>query len=107
MKNFVLAHDVGTSGNKATLYDREGRMVGSAFHGYPTRYDQTGWAEQEPEDWWQAVCLTTGKLLQQTGVRGDDIACVVFSAQTMGCVAIDAAGKPVRSAIIWADQRAV
>src|SRR5512142_2747624 len=107
MKNYILAHDLGTTGNMATLYDREGRMVGSAFHGYGTEYANTGWAEQNPEDWWQAVCISTRHLLQQTLIGGDDVACIVFSGQMMGCVPLDQAAKPLRSASIWADQRAV
>src|SRR4051794_5495092 len=107
MKNYVLAHDLGTTGNKATLYDREGRMIGSAFHGYGTEYAFTGWAEQNPEDWWQAVCISTGKLLQQAHIGTDEIACITFSGQMMGCVPLDKAAKPLRNAIIWADQRSV
>lgn len=107
MKNYIIAHDLGTTGNKATLYDREGRLVGSAFFAYPTEYAHTGWAEQDPEDWWQAVCTSTRQLLQETGVRGDDIACVTFSGQMMGAVPLDKNARPLRKAIIWADQRSV
>ncbi len=107
MKHYVLAHDLGTTGNKATLYDREGRLVGSAFYAYATEYAQTGWAEQNPEDWWQAVCASTRALLGQTGVRGDEIACITFSGQMMGCVPLDRQARPLRSAIIWADVRSV
>lgn len=108
MKNYILAHDLGTTGNKATLYDREGRLVGSAFYGYNTRYDNTGWAEQNPEDWWQAVCNSTRKLLTQIpGLRADEVACITFSGQMMGCVPLDKHARPLRNAIIWADQRAV
>ncbi len=107
MKSYVLAHDLGTTGNKATLYDREGRLVGSAFYAYATEYAQTGWAEQNPEDWWQAVCASTRALLAQTGVRGDEIACITFSGQMMGCVPLDRQARPLRSAIIWADVRSV
>jgi xylulokinase len=106
MKNYILAHDIGTTGNKATLYDREGNLVGSAFFGYNTVYEHVGWAEQNPDDWWQAVCTTTHKLLSQTRVRGDDIACITFSGQMQGVVPLDKDAKPIRSAIIWADQRA-
>ncbi|MEZ4670258.1 MAG: xylulokinase [Anaerolineae bacterium] len=108
MKNYILAHDLGTTGNKATLYDREGRLVGSAFYAYNTRYDHTGWAEQNPEDWWQAVCTSTKKLLSQIpGLRPDEVACITFSGQMMGCVPLDKNARPLRNAIIWADQRSV
>ena len=107
MKDYVLAHDLGTTGNKATLYDREGALVGSAFYPYDTEYAHTNWAEQDPQDWWQAVCGSTQELLQQTRVRADAVACIVFSGQMMGCVPLDRDARPLRNAIIWADQRAV
>ena len=107
MKNYVLAHDLGTTGNKATLYDREGALVSSAFYAYSTEYAHASWAEQDPEDWWQAVCASTHSLLQQTRVRADDVACIVFSGQMMGCVPLDKHARPLRQAIIWADQRSV
>lgn len=108
MKNYILAHDLGTTGNKATLYDREGKLVGSAFYAYTTRYEHTGWAEQNPEDWWQAVCNSTRKLLAQIpGLRAEEIACITFSGQMMGCVPLDKQARPLRDAIIWADQRSV
>ncbi|MBL8120320.1 MAG: xylulokinase [Anaerolineae bacterium] len=108
MKSYILAHDLGTTGNKATLYDRDGKLVGSAFYGYNTRYDYTGWAEQNPEDWWQAVCNSTKKLLTQIpGLRADEVACITFSGQMMGCVPLDKNARPLRNAIIWADQRSV
>lgn len=106
-KQFILAHDLGTTGNKATLYDVAGCLVSSAFAGYGVEYAQTGWAEQNPEDWWQAVCASTQKLLQQARVSPADIACLVFSGQMMGCVPLDKSARPLRNAIIWADQRAV
>lgn len=106
MKRYVLAHDLGTTGNKATLYDPEGRLVGSAFYAYETQFPENGWAEQDPNDWWRAVCSTTHQLLQQTGSVGADVACVTFSGQMQGCVPLDAHGLPLRSAIIWMDQRA-
>jgi xylulokinase len=106
MGHYVLAHDLGTTGNKATLYDEAGRLVASAFHGYPTAYAHKRWAEQDPEDWWEAVCSSTHRLLEEAGVPGDEIACVTFSGQMMGCVPVDRQAQPLRSAIIWADQRA-
>lgn len=105
MKHYVLAHDLGTTGNKATLYDADGKLVGSAFFGYATEFAYPRWAEQNPEDWWQAVCTSTQQLLQETGVAGDDVACITFSGQMMAAVPLDKDAQPLRSAIIWADQR--
>lgn len=107
MPNYIIAHDLGTTGNKATLYDREGRLVGSAFFAYDTEYAHTGWAEQNPDDWWRAVCQSTRKLLQETHTSQGDIACITFSGQMMGAVALDERARPLRNAIIWADQRAL
>ncbi len=106
-KQFILAHDLGTTGNKATLYDAEGSLVGSAFEAYNVEYAQTGWAEQNPTDWWRAVCASTQRLLGQAGVPHNAIACLTFSGQMMGCVPLNKQGRPLRQAIIWADQRAV
>jgi len=104
--NYILAHDLGTTGNKATLFDGEGNLVGSAFAGYSTNYPYPNWAEQEPTDWWTAVCSTTQQLLAQTSITAKDIAAVGLCGQMMGCTPVDARGTPLRSCIIWADQRA-
>lgn len=106
MTRCILAHDLGTTGNKATLYDETGELRGSSFYAYPTQYERTGWAEQDPNDWWQAVCTTTRTLLTETGINGANIACITFSGQMQGVVALDSSALPLRSAIIWADQRA-
>lgn len=107
MAVYLLAHDLGTSGNKATLYDSEGRLCASVLAEYPTYYPYPGWAEQEPEDWWRAVCGATRALLERSGVSPREIAGVSFSGQMMGCVLTDRAGDPLRRALIWADTRAV
>ena len=103
---FILAHDLGTSGNKATLFDAQGALVGSAFVPYATAYPHPNWAEQDPEAWWHAVCQASRELLAKSGIAPDAIAAVGFSGMMMGCLPVDADGTPLRSCIIWADQRA-
>ncbi|MCB9116779.1 MAG: xylulokinase [Caldilineaceae bacterium] len=103
---YILAHDLGTSGNKATLFDGAGHLVGSAFAAYATHYPHPNWAEQEPAAWWQAVCATTHQLLADSGIDAAAIAAVGFSGMMMGCLPVAADGTPLRSCIIWADQRA-
>jgi xylulokinase len=105
MKQFILAHDLGTTGNKASLYDSEGKLLGSSLSEYGTVFEHQSWAEQNPEDWWQAVCNSTKQLIVQTSVQKEDIACIVFSGQMMGCVPLGKDAKPLRNALIWADQR--
>ena len=91
MPHYLLAHDLGTSGNKATLYDEAGRLVASRTVSYPTRYFNGNWAEQEPADWWHAVCLSTQALLAE--VRAAEIAVVALSGQMMGCTVVDRRGR--------------
>jgi len=106
-RQFILAHDLGTTGNKASLYDSSGQVRASSFYGYGTELPRVNWVEQNPADWWQAVCVSTRQLLSSSKVRPQDIACITFSGQMMGCVAVDKQARPLRNAIIWADQRAV
>lgn len=105
--SYILAHDLGTTGDKASLYNAEGHLHHSTFFGYKTQYPAPNWAEQDPNDWWQAVRTTTRQLLTEAQVRPEEIACITFSGQMMGCVAVDRGANPLRSAIIWADQRGV
>jgi xylulokinase len=106
-RNFILAHDLGTTGDKVTLFDAQGRVTASAFAGYATAYPRPNWAEQNPEDWWQAVCASTRQLLTESRIQAQEIAGITFSGQMQGCVAVDRQAHPLRSAIIWADTRAV
>lgn len=105
MPNYLIAHDLGTSGNKATLFTTDGEYVKSRVAGYDTHFFNANWAEQAPEDWWKAVCLSTKELMQ--GVDAGSVAAISFSGQMMGCLCLDKNGTPLRKHIIWADMRAV
>ena len=105
MKQFLLAHDLGTSGNKATLFTEEGKLVGSFTVPYGTHYFNTNWSEQDPDDWWKAVCASTRALVQ--GIDTRELAVICFSGQMMGCLCVDREGRPLRPAILYSDQRAV
>jgi xylulokinase len=105
MKRYLLAHDLGTSGNKATLFTTDGALVKSVTAPYGTHYFNTNWSEQNPEDWWNAVCTSTRSLV--VGVDTREVASICFSGQMMGCLCVDRAGRPLRPAILYSDQRAV
>lgn len=101
----LLAHDLGTTGDKASLHDDEGRMLAACTESYTTHYGTGGTVEQDPEDWWRAVCATSRRLIEQEAVDPREIRVVSFSGQMMGAVLLDAGGQPVRPALIWADHR--
>jgi xylulokinase len=103
--DYLLAHDLGTTGDKATLFDAKGHLVASAFAPYPTRHPQPGYAEQNPQDWWEAVCATTRQLLTEVPDAASRLAAVGFSAMMNGCLLVDDHGEPLRPAMIHADIR--
>lgn len=105
MKQYILAHDLGTSGNKATLYDTDGNLCGSVTCDYGLHVAEGGIAEQNADDWWGAVCKGTRILLEKIAAK--DICAVSFSGQMMGCLCVDRKGAPLRPSLIWADMRSV
>ena len=101
----VLGFDVGTGSGKVCALDDDGRVLGIETEGYPTRMPRTAWAEQDPSSWLPALALACRRLiarleLDPVRVRG----LAVTSAAHVG-VLLDAAGEPVRPAILWHDQR--
>ncbi len=101
----IIAHDLGTTGDKASIHDGTGRLLAATSVSYPTDYGSGGCVEQNPRDWWEAVCQATRSLLEQTGAQAKDLAAVGFSGQMMGAVLLDERGDPLRPALIWADHR--
>src|SRR5215213_9916801 len=101
----IVAHDLGTSGNKASLHDATGTTLATLTVEYPTSFASGGVAEQNPEHWWSAVGAATRGLLELAGVPGDAVTGVGLSGQMMGAVFLGADDRPVRPAIIWADFR--
>ena len=103
MKRYILAHDLGTSGNKATLFDEDGNFIKSAFYPYKMYTGADNSAEQNADDWWKAVCETSKQLAAEVGK--ESIAAMSFSGQMMGCLCVDKSGKPLCNSLIWADMR--
>jgi xylulokinase len=102
----IIAHDLGTTGDKATLVDGDGRVRATATVAYATDFGPSGKAEQDPLAWWSAFCQANRMLLEQYPESRAALTGISFSGQMMGAVLLDRAGVPVRPAIIWADTRA-
>ena len=101
----IIAHDLGTTGNKASLHSDDGRTIAHCTINYPAHFAAGGIAEQNPDDWWNAVAAATKKLLAENNISASDITGVGLSGQMMGAVLLDSEYLPVRAALIWADYR--
>lgn len=102
---FLLGIDIGTSGTKTVLFDEEGITIASALSEYPLYQPNIGWAEQDPEDWWAASCITIKEVLAKSGVDPADVKGIGLSGQMHGAVLLDKDNRVLRKAIIWCDQR--
>ncbi|MDO5581240.1 MAG: FGGY-family carbohydrate kinase [Planctomycetia bacterium] len=103
----IIAYDLGTGGNKASLYEPDGTFITSAFVKYPTYYPKPGFHEQKPDDWVDAVSESTKRLLDASGVSGKEIAAVALSGHSLGIVPLDRDGNLLRETVpIWSDSRA-
>ena len=102
---FVLGIDLGTGGCKVCAVGQDGRLAGSGAAAYPTYTPEPGWAEQNPDDWMPAIAGATAELLDETGIRGEEVAGVALSSASHIAVLLDRQGRPTRNAILWSDQR--
>ncbi len=102
---YLLGVDLGTSGTKTVLFDVNGQAIASETVEYPLHQPQNGWAEQAPEDWWDAARTTIRSVIEQSGVDANDIKGLGISGQMHGLVLLDADGNVLREAILWCDGR--
>jgi xylulokinase len=99
-----LGIDVGTGGTRALVVDTDGRVTASAtVEHVPFASPQTGWAEQDPRDWWRASTLAVRQVLASE--KAAHIGAVGLSGQMHGAVLLDARNEALRASIIWCDQR--
>ena len=108
---YLLGFDVGSSSVKASLVNAEtGKCVATAFYPEkeaPIMAVKAGWAEQDPQMWWDNAKLSLKKIMADADVKGEDISAIGISYQMHGLVCVDKNLKALRPAIIWCDSRAV
>ena len=107
MNKFILAYDLGTTAVKVSLFSLWGEIISSAISSYKTFYPRLGWAEQDPDAWWEAIRKATRGLIAQVPGAKKDIATIGISGHMLGCLPVDRKGKPLRRAMIHSDTRAV
>ena len=79
MEKYLIAHDLGTSGDKATLFSVSGKLIKNVMYAYDTHFFNSTWAEQNPTDWWKAFCLANHELLKD--INKNQVAGIAFSGQ--------------------------
>ena len=108
---YLLGYDIGSSSVKASLVDAEtGKCVSPAF--FPKTEAEIiavhpGWAEQNPENWWENLKLATLAVLTESAANAKDIKAIGISYQMHGLVCVDKQQRVLRPSIIWCDSRAV
>lgn len=106
MERYILAHDIGTSSDKAVLVRFDGSIRATASAPYPTHYPNPAWVEQDPADYWKAVCETSRRVLSDNDISPDSVAAIVFSTQAQGVIPVSADGTVLYPNITWVDGRA-
>lgn len=107
---YSLGLDIGSSSIKAVIIDEQGKRMAQEqvpAQEMEIKSPETGWAEQDPETWWQYVCQAIRQVMETSGIGGDSINAIGIAYQMHGLVLIDRDGKVLRPSIIWCDSRAV
>lgn len=100
-KEFILAYDVGSTGLKAVLFDTAGKVAASKYKPYDTYYPLPTWIEQEPMEWWNAVCITTKAILDETGISVDSIKAIAPVGHQIMAIPVDKHGDLLRSRVLY------
>lgn len=106
MGSYVMAFDVGTSSVKTAVVTTDGRLLSCASEAYPLATPRPGWAEQDPEDYWRALCVSAQRAVSESGVPATEIAGISLCTQWKGIIPVDARGRVLHNCIIWLDARA-
>ncbi len=105
---YAITFDIGTTGVKTCVFEISDtiKLLGSASEGYKLYVFPDGGAEQDPDEWWSAMCNTSKKAIAEAGIDASLIEGISFCSQMQGLVLVDKDGKPVRRAMSYMDQRA-
>src|SRR5215216_1483800 len=101
----LLGIDLSTTGAKALLIDRDGRVISSATTPLSLSTPRPLWSEQDPREWWTATINSITQALATANTSGEDILAIGLTGQMHGLILLDTEGEVLRPAILWNDQR--
>lgn len=103
---YIMALDLGTTGNRAMVFDRAGQTVGQAYRELTQHYPQPGWLEHDPSEIWQAVRWAMHAAVEDAAIDPREIAALGLTVQRETCLLWDkTTGQPLHRAIVWQDRR--
>ncbi|MBE9200672.1 MULTISPECIES: glycerol kinase GlpK [unclassified Nodularia (in: cyanobacteria)] len=104
--SYILALDLGTTGNRAFVFNVEGKIIGQAYKELTQYYPQPGWLEHDPEEIWRDTCWVMQTAIKNAQVTPSEIAALGLTVQRETCLIWDkTTGKPLHPAIVWQDRR--
>lgn len=104
--DYIMALDLGTTGNRAIIFDRDGQIAGQAYRELTQYYPQPGWVEHDPREIWEEVDWAIGSAISKAGLKPTQIAAIGLTVQRETCLLWDSAtGRPLANAIVWQDRR--
>lgn len=106
MKRQLLGIDIGTSACKVAAFDEDGKVLAQANRPYRVYYPQSGWAEQNPEEWWEAICDAVREVLSEESVNAELIKGIGVDGQSWSAIPVDENGSVLHNTPIWMDTRA-
>ncbi len=105
-QSYLLGIDIGTSACKVAVFSEDGVVKGAATESYPVYYPHPGWAEQNPDEWWEAVCKAIKKMLREYEISPSQITGIGIDGQSWSAIPIDKDGNVLTNTPIWMDTRA-
>ncbi len=107
MRELLLGIDIGTSACKVAVFDKMGKVIGSTTGDYQVYYPKPGWVEQDPDEWWEAVCKAIKQLLEEYQIQSKEIKGVGIDGQSWSAIPVDREGKVLANTPIWMDTRSM
>ena len=105
-KQLLLGIDIGTSACKVAVFDPQGKVLAQSNKPYKVYYPEQGWAEQDPDEWWSAICAGIKEILESSKIGAEDIAGIGVDGQSWSAIPVDREGKVLDRTPIWMDTRA-
>lgn len=106
MEKLLLGIDIGTSACKVAVFDKKGNVLAQSNQSYKLYYPNPGWVEQNPDEWYESICIAIKNTLQKNNINPSSIAGIGIDGQSWSAIPVDRDGNCLHNTPIWMDTRA-